>query len=319
MPATAEVMLLSDDMIGHITGKAIITNIESPSIADIPQQEINPAFWGDADGLAGTTADQPGYVLVTFPYQHFQWNEYKYSFPDVQSAEDFKSALGQTNIAPTATTIIKTDGDADTILLDDGTPPKVSEVIVTTDKKVGTYLVHNHNGMVIPEKVHFELSFSDDPCSGYEKGQTTYIKKIDSIYGVPTRAYTYASDGIGPENIYEMRETRYGAVFMENGFTGASPLTMTTSAGTTAELVPAHTSYILNTLSADIRVHSPQLGVAIGLAPAGEPYEPHHRALEGQEHFPDMDHYQELGYLDIKHLTIEMGGCVPIYLYADTD
>lgn len=316
-PAFADPVLLSDQMIAGITGKAIITNIESPSTADVPQLDVDPAFWGDTDGF--DAARDPGYVLASLPYQDFQWNEYKYSFPNIRSADAFKTALAnRTGITPTGTTIIKTDPDADAILLDDGTAPKVEEVIVTTDRQVGPYLVHEFDGTVIAEKVRFELTFDDNPCSGYEKNQTSYIKKVDGTFGLPYRAYSYSHSGIGPENSYQIQRTRYGAVFMENGTTGASPLTITTSSGTKVPIVPANTSYIVNRLSADIRVHCPQLGLSIGLAPAGEPY-PQRLALAGQAHYPDMNRYKELGYLDIKDLDIHMNGCVPIYLYPNQD
>ncbi|MFP4040151.1 MAG: hypothetical protein ACLFS7_06375 [Desulfosudaceae bacterium] len=316
-PAAGEAMLLSDQFISRVTGKAVLaTNIEESERIDAPQHEVYPAFWGDDDGLAGTTADAPGYVVVNFPYEHFQWKEFKYSFPDIESADAFKSSLAsQTNISPTATTVIKSSPNADSIFDNDGTAPRVNEVIVTTNKQVGPYLVHNFQGTVIPEKVRFELTFDDETSSGYDtKNKSDYIRKIDSAYGRPYRSMTYTTDGIGPDNNYDIQKTRYGAVLMEKGTTGAEPIRRGGK-----DIVPAHQPYLINTLSADVEVYSPQLGVAIGLAPAGEPYQPRHLALEGQKNFPDLNRYQELGHLNITGLRIKVSGGVPIYLYHHTE
>ncbi len=327
--------LLSDACIADITagaGDTVITAFyETPTTAYI---DNTPRWWGDMDGAAGAgCGNAPGFIVTNLPYNDFQHDNFKYSFNSQAELDAFINDLATLPGSPInvlATDYIKSNPGTDHIFSNDGRPPRVQEIIITTDQKINGDFVRTHNGQVITQNVRFDLEFLPPYARSYTTETTEQTAEgRDGKTGrlLPSRSFRQYNqyewvqrNNSGVEIIRNADGTFYftqrqphtfnfGAIYLECTTTGDQPIL--SSSGYV--VVPPNTTFLRNTIYNDLNVYSPALGMTIGLAPAGE------TDPETGEISPDLDHYQELGILDIRNLNISLKGGNDIYVYANED
>ncbi len=325
--------LLSDKCIDEITAGAAGDNgitafFKTPSTAFI---DIEPRWWGDMDGFpTGCGGPNPGYLVTNMPYLDFQYDTFKYTFKDQAAVDKFihdLPYLGGSPVNVIDTDYIKSNPRAKNFLSGDGRGPHIQEIIVTTDRKVDGFFVRDHNGQVITQDVRFDLHF----LPPYAKTIHEYTEEEGSIFetSLPFRNYIryewspnrklrgeMVRNSDGTYSFVEPRGRTYtfGSVYLESGTTGEDPITC----GSGRTIVPSDTVWFKTTILNDIIVHSPAVGISVGLAPQGNAVSADELSGD-QTHYPDLDRYQEIGILDIRNLKISLKGGNDIYMYANED
>lgn len=330
--------LLSDACISDIAagaaGDSIITAFyETPSSAYIDSQ---PRWWGDMDGYAdGCAKNSPGFVVTGIPYNDFQYDSFKYSFKNQSDLDRFLKDLSSSGGAPVnviATDYIKSNPGADHAFSDDGTAPRIHEIIITTDQKINGAFIRSYNGQVITQKVRLDMEFLPPYAKSYTIEQNASDRSGRALRLVHSPAFrnynqyewvqsnhtaievVRNADGTYYFTQSSPRTYNFGAVFLECTATDSEPLLSNTG----RIIVPANKTYLKNTIFNDINVFSPAVGLTIGLAPQKKSDNDSGFSTDDAA-IPDLDRYQELGMLEIKNLNIAIKGGNSFYIYANEE
>jgi len=330
--------LLSDQCIADVTAGTVNSMMtafyETPTTAYI---DAEPRWWGDMDGFGKGCGANPGFVVTNIPYADFQYDTFKYSFKNQAAVDEFLTDLSSSGGAPVRvvdTNYIKGEPRAENAFSGDGgRATRVQEVIITTDRKIDGFFVRDHGGEVITQDVRFDLEFMPPYAmtrtikgSSDTKQHSTPILEQSLTFRNYLQYEWRQNNKLRPDTIRNDDGTYYfvqrpdvtynfGAVFLETGVSGDDGI----YAQCGRMVVPPQKVYLKNSIFNDIHVYCPAFGMTVGLAPRGEPIPDGELVFGGDGYYPDLNRYQELGVVDIRHLNVYLKGGNDIYVYANEE